>query len=78
MTAMRKSAILLAAMTSFMFIGAPWQAQANMERGSAALGHATGNFTPVERAACGGHWGSHCPPGRHWVCNHWHCWCAPC
>ncbi len=74
---MRKTAIMLAAM-ALMVTGAPWQAKANVERGSAALTHTTGNFTPVEQAACGGHWGRHCPPGRHWVCNHYHCWCAPC
>ncbi len=75
---MRKTAIVLAAAAGVMFIGAPRQAQANVERGSAALGHTTGDFTPVERAACGGRWGAHCPPGRNWICRHGSCWCAPC
>ena len=35
---------------------------------------------PVQPAACGGRWGPHCPPGRHWVCGPYgyRCWCAPC
>jgi hypothetical protein len=74
---MRKIATVLAA-AALMVAGASWQAQANMERGPAALSHATGNFTPIEKAACGGRYGAHCPPGRHWVCGPHRCWCAPC
>jgi len=36
------------------------------------------NATPIHKAACGGVWGRHCPPGRHWVCGPYRCWCAPC
>jgi hypothetical protein len=36
------------------------------------------NATLIHKAACGGVWGRHCPPGRHWVCGPYRCWCAPC
>jgi hypothetical protein len=36
------------------------------------------NFTPVEKAACGPHWGRFCGPFHHRVCGRWRCWCAPC
>ena len=37
-----------------------------------------GELTPVEKAACGPHWGRFCGPFHHRVCGRWHCWCAPC
>jgi len=45
--------------------------------GAASLNAQAQNATIVHKAACGG-WGRWCPPGRHHVCNPWHCWCAPC
>jgi hypothetical protein len=32
--------------------------------------------SPVTPVGCGGP--GRCPPGRHWVCGPYHCWCAPC
>jgi hypothetical protein len=76
---MRKIAIMLAASTALVFGAAPtWQAFAQIERGPAALAAAPKNFTPIEKAACGPHWGAHCGPWHHWVCGRYHCWCAPC
>jgi len=76
---MRRTAIVLAASTALMFGGSLiGQAQAQMERGSAALSETAKDYTPIAKAACGGHWGRHCPPGYHWVCGRWKCWCAPC
>jgi hypothetical protein len=46
-------------------------------RGAVAVDAASKNFTPIEKAACGGG-GPHCPPGRTWVCRGGTCWCAPC
>ena len=76
---MRKIAIMFAASAALVFGAAPtWQAYAQMERGAAALAAAHKNFTPIEKAACGPHWGAHCGPWHHWVCGRYHCWCAPC
>ena len=60
---MRRIAITLAASAGLMFGSAlTWQAQAQMERGPAALAGAAQNFTPIEKAACGPHWGRWCGP----------------
>ena len=75
---MRRMAIMLAATATLMFSAVPWQAQAQIERGPAALADTAQNFTPIEKAACGPHWGRFCRPWHHRVCNRWHCWCAPC
>ncbi len=76
---MRRIAIMLAASTALMFSAAPtWQAQAQTERGPAALADTPQNFTPIEKAACGHHWGRYCGPYHHRVCNRYRCWCAPC
>ena len=76
---MRRIAITLAASAALMVGGAlTWQAQAQMERGPAALAGAAQNFTPIEKAACGPHWGRFCGPYHHRVCGRYHCWCAPC
>jgi hypothetical protein len=76
---MRRIAIMLAASTALMFGAAPaWQAQAQIERGPAALSDTARNFTPIEKAACGPHWGRWCGPWHHRVCGRYHCWCAPC
>ena len=76
---MRRIAIMLAASAALMVGGAPaWQAQAQMERGPAALCDVAKNFTPIEKAACGPRRGEWCGPWHHRVCNRWRCWCAPC
>ena len=53
-------------------------ADAQIERGPAALAGQAQNFTPIEKAACGPHWGRFCGPFHHRVCGRYHCWCAPC
>jgi hypothetical protein len=40
-------------------------ADAQIERGPAALSGQAQNFTPVEKAACGPHWGRFCGPWHH-------------
>jgi hypothetical protein len=75
---MRKLSTAIAA--TILLAGLAAGAQAQTWRGSAQLNGAAQNFTPIEKAACGGRWGPRCPPGRHWVCGPrgWRCWCAPC
>ena len=76
---MRRKVIVLAAMAALMSgVWAPWHAQAQIERGPAALAGAAQNYTPIEKAACGPHWGRFCGPWHHRVCGRYHCWCAPC
>jgi len=79
---MRRIAIMFAASAALMSAAmAPWQAEAQIERGPAALAGEAQNFTPVpiEKAECGPHWGRWCGPWHHRVCNRWgRCWCAPC
>jgi hypothetical protein len=76
---MRRLAITLASAAALTmgsaFLGG---ASAQIERGPAALAAPAKNFTPVEKAACGPHWGRFCGPWHHRVCGRWHCWCAPC
>jgi hypothetical protein len=67
---MRRKVVMLvgaAALTAPTLISS---ADAQIERGPAALAGQAQNFTPVEKAACGPHWGR--------VCSRWRCWCAPC
>jgi len=48
------------------------------QTGAAGVHGLAQNATPiVKQAACRG-WGRHCPPGRHWVCGPYHCWCRWC
>ncbi len=76
---MRRMAIMLAALAALTSgAAAPWQAQAQIERGPAALAGVAQNYTPIEKAACGPHWGRFCGPWHHRVCGRYHCWCAPC
>jgi hypothetical protein len=76
---MRRTAIMLAATMALTVGGSStWQAQAQIERGPAALADTAQNFTPIETAACGPHWGRFCGPWHHRVCGRYHCWCAPC
>ena len=76
---MRRMTITLTA-TAALIIGGGLigAAQAQIERGAATLSQSAHNFTPVEKAACGPHWGRFCGPWHHRVCGRWHCWCAPC
>jgi hypothetical protein len=62
---MRRIAITLgtaALMNGGAFISG---ASAQIERGPAALAGQAQNFTPVEKAACGPHWGRFCGPFHH-------------
>ena len=79
-TAMRRKVIVLAAMAALMpAYGRPWHAQAQIERGPAALAGAAQNYTPIEKAACGPRLGPiYAARGHHRVCGRYHCWCAPC
>jgi hypothetical protein len=60
---MRRVVIALAG-TAALMIGAALISGANaqIERGPAALAEQAQNFTPVEKAACGPHWGRFCGP----------------
>jgi hypothetical protein len=75
---MRRKVVMLvgaAAQTARALISS---AAAQMERNPAALAGQAQNFTPVEKAACGPHWGRFCGPFHHRVSGRWRCWCAPC
>ena len=75
---MRKLSTAIVA-TILLLAGLAFTAQAQTWRGSTGLQGAAQNFTPIQRAACGGRWGPWCPPGRHRVCGpRGRCWCAPC
>jgi hypothetical protein len=70
----------LAAAVGILLAGSlAWTADAQTWRGAASIPSAAQNFTPIEKAACGGR-GPHCRWGRHWVCGPrgLRCWCAPC
>ena len=76
---MRRMAIALAGAAALTIGGGlVWTASAQIERGPATLSQPAHNFTPVEKAACGPHWGRFCGPWHHRVCGRYHCWCAPC
>jgi hypothetical protein len=75
---MRMLSATLAAAAIIAVSTLAWNAQAQTWRGSADLKGTAQNFTPIQKAACGGVWGRWCPPGRHRVCGRWRCWCAPC
>ena len=74
---MRRKVIMLAGAAA-LTIGLMSGADAQIERGPAALAEHAQNFTPVEKAACGPHRGRFCGPFHHRVCGRYHCWCAPC
>lgn len=75
---MRKLAIGLTAVAVLVLAGAvAWKADATPWRtGTADLPTATKNYSPVQKAACGG-WGRWCPPGYVWQCRP-RCRCRPC
>jgi hypothetical protein len=75
---MRRKVIILAGVAALAVAALMPGANAQIERGAAALADQVQNFTPVEKAACGPHWGRFCGPFHHRVCGRWHCWCAPC
>jgi hypothetical protein len=73
---MRRMAIALAGAAALTVGGAlMWGADAQIERGPAALAAPAENFTPVERAACGPHWGRFCGPWHTRVCGRYHAEC---
>src|SRR5579871_3000991 len=51
-TTMHRIATAIAASALLLGVLSPWQAQAQMERGPAALAGAAQNYTPIEKAAC--------------------------
>jgi hypothetical protein len=65
---MSRLPILAAAITAVVMVGSlTWNVQAQTLRGAANINAATQNFTPIEKAACGGYTGSHgCGPGWFW------------
>ena len=72
---MRKFAVTLAA--AALVLGAT-ALTANAQTQRPGSFHALAqNATPIQKAACNGMWGR-CPPGRHWVCGPYRCWCGPC
>jgi hypothetical protein len=74
---MRKITMTLAA--ALFVLGSMAVASAQTQQpGAASLHGQAQNATIIHKAACGGVWGRHCRPGRHWVCGPYHCWCAPC
>lgn len=74
---MRKINLTLAA--ALFVLGSIAVASAQTQQpGAASLRGQSQNATIIHKAACGGVWGRHCRPGRHWVCGPNHCWCAPC
>jgi hypothetical protein len=80
---MRKLAIAFAATAAILSLGAmTLPADAQTIRGAGVITNSVQNFTPIIKAACGPHWGNHCGPYTHWVCQGYgyghHCWCAPC
>jgi hypothetical protein len=75
---MRRKVIMLAGAAVLTFAAFVSGADAQIERGPAALAGQAQNFTPIEKAACGPHWGRFCGPFHHRVCGRWHCGGAPC
>jgi len=76
---MRKLVITFIATAAILTAGAvAYKAEAQTSRGAADITAQTKNFTPIEKAACGPHWGRWCGPYHHRVCNGYRCWCAHC
>jgi hypothetical protein len=67
---MRRLTIALAGAAALTIGGGLiWGAEAQIERGPAALSKTTQDFTPIEKARCGPHWGRYCGPWHHRVCG---------
>jgi hypothetical protein len=79
-TPMRKLVVVLAATAAVLLAGSlAFKADAQTSRGAANISAETQNFTPIEKAACGPHWGRWCGPYHHRVCGPaGRCWCAHC
>ena len=75
---MRKLTMTLAAAVFVLGSLAVSASAQSHEAGASRLLAQAQNATLIHKAACGGVWGRHCPPGRHWVCGPYRCWCAPC
>lgn len=76
---MRKLVITVIATAAILSAGAvAYKAEAQTSRGAADITAQTKNFTPIEKAACGPHWGRYCGPYHHRVCGPYRCWCAHC
>ncbi len=74
---MRKITMTLAA--AVFVLGSMAVASAQTQApGAASLHGQAQNATMIHKAACNGHWGRWCPPGRHRVCGPYRCWCRPC
>ena len=76
---MRKLMVMLSVAAAILFAESfAWKAEAATWLEKSRLKAAAENYTPIEKAACGG-WGRNCPPGRTWRCGPMgRCWCAPC
>jgi hypothetical protein len=75
---MRRLAIGLATIAALLMAGTfAWHADATPWRsGSVNLPGVAKNYSPIQKAACGG-WGRFCPPGYVWRCRPF-CRCVPC
>jgi len=75
---MRKLSVAFIAAAAILFVSSlAWKADAQTSRGAANIPAQSQNFTPVQRAACGGP-GPYCPAGLVRRCGPRGCWCAPC
>ena len=60
---MRKLIVVLTATAAVLLAGSlAFKADAQTLRGAANISTQTQNFTPIEQAACGPHWGRWCGP----------------
>lgn len=76
---MRKLLLTVIATAAILAVGATaFKADAQTTRGAANLTTQSQNFTPIEKAACGPHWGRWCGPFHRRVCRYGRCWCAHC
>jgi hypothetical protein len=75
---MRKLPSIVAAVVAILLVsGSAWKADAATIIGSTALPTAAKNFSPIQKAACGGY-GRYCGPGYVRTCGPYRCWCRPC
>ena len=69
---MRKLIVVLTATAAVLLAGSlAFKADAQTSRGAAIISTPTQNFTPIEKAACGPHWGRWCGPFHRRVCGPW-------
>ena len=75
---MRKLSVAFTAAAAILLVGSlAWKAEAQTSRGATNIPAQSQNFTPIQRAACGGP-GPYCPAGFIRRCGPHRCWCAPC